>query len=228
MRIDIVTIFPALFDPFLQESLMGKAMERGLVEIHVWDLRQFTHDRHRTVDDRPFGGGPGMVMKVEPVVEAVEHIEHVSSRSHRILLTPEGRFFTQEKARSLSREEHLLLLCGRYEGFDERIKAILEPEEISIGPYVLNGGEVAAMAVVEAVVRLIPGVLGDPESAQQDSFGENGLLDHPHYTRPREYRGHRVPEVLLSGDHEAVRRWRLQRSRERTEEFRKKNEGLLP
>jgi tRNA (guanine37-N1)-methyltransferase len=219
MRIDIVTIFPNLFDTFLDESILGRARQNGLTEIELWDLRDFTSDRHRSVDDRPYGGGPGMVMKPGPVVEAVEAVEERSGAGRRILLTPQGKTFTQEAADRLASEEHLILICGRYEGFDERIRTILKPDEISMGNYVLSGGEIPAMAVIEAVVRLLPGVLGHPDSSRQDSF-RDGLLDFPQYTRPPEYRGETVPEVLQSGNHEEIARWRAGQAEKRTRERR--------
>jgi tRNA (guanine37-N1)-methyltransferase len=219
MRIDVVTIFPGLFGPFLGESIPGRAREGGLVEVELWDLRDFTKDRHRSVDDRPYGGGPGMVMKPEPVVEAIEAVEAKAGPGRRILLTPQGTTFTQETADRLAGEEHLILICGRYEGFDERIRTILRPDEISIGDYVLSGGELPAMTIMEAVIRLLPGALGHPDSSRQDSF-RDGLLDFPQYTRPPEYRGERVPDVLQSGNHEEIARWRAEQARERTEKRR--------
>ncbi len=219
MRIDVVTIFPGLFGPFLDESIPGRAREGGLVEIELWDLRDFTGDRHRSVDDRPYGGGPGMVMKPEPVIEAIEAVEEKAGPGRRILLTPQGRTFSQETADRLAGEEHLILICGRYEGFDERIRTILRPDEISIGDYVLSGGEVPAMAIIEAVIRLLPGALGHPDSSRQDSF-RDGLLDFPQYTRPPEYRGEGVPDVLQSGNHEEIARWRAAQAKERTEKRR--------
>lgn len=216
MRIDIATIFPGLFDEFRVESIVGRAAESGLVSIYCWDLRDFTLDKHRSVDDRPYGGGPGMVMKPEPVVETVEAIEREAGPGRRILLTPQGEIFTQKKAGELAEEDHLILVCGRYEGFDERIRLILRPDEISIGSYVLCGGEVPAMAITEAVVRLLPGALGHPDSARHESFQED-LLDFPNYTRPPQYRGEEVPEILTSGDHEKIAAWRREQSLRKTE-----------
>jgi tRNA (guanine37-N1)-methyltransferase len=187
------------------------------VEIVVHDLRNWTHDRHRTVDDEPYGGGAGMVLKVEPVVEAVEALR--GPKTHLILLSPQGRPFRHEVAKELSREEHLLFLCGRYEGFDERVKLILKPDEISIGDYVLTGGELPALVVIDAITRLLPGVLGDEASAVEDSFSQN-LLDYPQYTRPASFRGFSVPPVLLSGDHERIRRWRRKEALRRTRDLR--------
>lgn len=219
MRIDVVTIFPGLFDRFIEESIVGRAGKSGLVEIHLWNLRDFTKDKHRSVDDRPYGGGAGMLMKPEPVVEAVEAIEAEGGPGRRILLTPQGKRFTQDAAGGIAGAGHLILICGRYEGFDERIRKILEPEEISVGDYVLSGGEVPAMAVIEAVVRLLPGALGHPDSARLDSFTE-GLLDFPQYTRPPEFRGEKVPDVLVSGNHEEIARWRRQEALRRTKQRR--------
>ena len=213
MRIDVLTIFPELFSPFLATSLLGKAIERGLLEVEVHDLRRFTHDRHRTVDDVPYGGGGGMVMTAPPWLEAVRALEQPGTR--RILLSPQGARLDDELVRRLSAERHLLLLCGRYEGIDERVRELVVDEEVSIGDFVLSGGEVPAMVVVEAVSRQIPGVVGLPQSVQEDSF-RAGLLDYPHYTRPLEVEGLRVPEVLLSGHHAEIERWRRARAREVT------------
>lgn len=215
MRIDIVTIFPEALTP-LQVSILGRARAGGLVEISVVDLRDFTSDRHRQVDDLAYGGGPGMVMKPEPFFAAVEALTPLEGPRPRVLLTsPQGRRFDQRFAAELSHEPHLIVLCGRYEGVDERVIEGLGVEEVSIGDYVLTGGEIAAMVIVDATVRLIPGVVGDAASVVAESFVE-GLLDHPHYTRPAEFRGLRVPEVLLSGHHEAIRRWRRREQLRRT------------
>ena len=222
MRIDVLTLFPEMFRGFLEESVLAKAIDRGLIRVVLHNIRAWSHDpKHHKVDDRPFGGGPGMVLMAPPVVECVEAVQAQAEAGHLVLLTPQGRRLTQEVVEELSRYPRLLLLCGRYEGFDERVRLILRPDEISIGDYVLSGGEVPAMAVIEAVSRLIPGVLGDEESCRRDSFsGPDRLLDHAQYTRPRGYRGHEVPAVLLSGNHTAVARWRLQDSRARTESRR--------
>ena len=219
MKVDVVTIFPGLFDPFLGESIVGRAVEKGLVETRLWELRDFTKDKHRSVDDRPYGGGAGMVMKPEPIVEAVEAIEAENGPGRRILLTPQGKAFTQGMAGELAGSEHLILICGRYEGFDERIRKILNPEEISIGDYVLCGGEIPAMAIIEAVVRLLPGALGHPDSARQESFVD-GLLDFSQYTRPPEFRGEKVPDVLQSGNHREIDEWRRQEALRKTKERR--------
>ncbi len=204
MRIDIITIFPELFIPFLQKGIIGRAREKSAVQIATHDLREFTTDRHRMVDDYPYGGGPGMVLKPEPIWRAVKQIPQAG---RVVFLTPQGRTFDQDKAWELSQIKNLTLICGRYEGVDERVREELVDEELSIGDYVLNGGEVPAMVVVEAVVRLLPEVLGDEDSVAGDSF-YHGLLDHPHYTRPEEFAGRRVPRVLLSGDHKRIERWR--------------------
>lgn len=208
MRIDIVTIFPEAFVP-LQISMLGRAQERGVLTVSVWDLRDFTADRHRQVDDAPYGGGAGMVMKPEPFFAAVDAIRAAAgATTPRIILTsPQGERLTHALAEQLAAEGHLVVLCGHYEGIDERVRDALTTDEISIGDYVLTGGELAAMVIADAVARLLPGVVGDAASVQVDSFSE-GLLDYPHYTRPAEFRGQRVPAVLLSGDHEAIRRWR--------------------
>lgn len=201
-----MTLFPGIFQGPLQESILRRAQEKGLVQIFVHDLRNWTYDRHRTADDEPYGGGAGMVLKVEPVVLAVEALSQGPETSV-VLLTPQGRLFNHDVAQELAQLRHIVFLCGRYEGFDERVRLLLRPDEISIGDYVLTGGELPALLVIDAVIRLIPGVLGDEESAKQDSF-YRGLLDHPHYTRPASFRGLRVPDVLISGDHEKIRRWR--------------------
>jgi tRNA (guanine37-N1)-methyltransferase len=213
MRIDIVSIFPDMFTSPFSYGLVKRAREAGVVGISVHNLRDFAHDKHRTVDDYPFGGGPGMVMKPEPVFEAVESLRRPGSCA--VLLSPQGRLFTQEVAREMAGREHLILLCGRYEGVDERVAQHLADEELSVGDYILSGGEVAALAVVEAVVRLLPGALGSALSLEEDSLGE-GLLEYPQYTRPALFRGLGVPQVLLSGDHAQVRRWRREQALERT------------
>jgi tRNA (guanine37-N1)-methyltransferase len=214
VRIDIFTIFPALFESPLRESLLADAIERGLLDVRVHDIREFATDRHRQVDDASFGGGPGMVMKPEPIFAAVESIG--ADRGRTILLSPAGRRLDQPLVRELAREERLVLICGRYEGVDERVVEGLPAEEVSIGDYVISGGELPALVLVEAVARLVPGVIGRAESHELDSFGEDGLLDHPHYTRPREFRGIGVPGVLLSGDHEEIGRWRREAALEKT------------
>ena len=220
MEIDVLTLFPSMFSA-LDESIVGRARERGLVTLRVWDIRDFATDRHRTVDDTPYGGGAGMVMKPEPIHRALEHAKGSSPRlaDRVILMSPQGRTFDQRMAKELAGEGRLIFICGRYEGVDERVRARLVSDEISIGDYVVTGGELPAMVVIDAVVRLLPGVLGSAESAREESFGD-GLLEYPHYTRPREYLGESVPEVLLSGNHEAIRRWRRKESLRRTRERR--------
>jgi tRNA (guanine37-N1)-methyltransferase len=221
MRIDVVTIFPRMLEAPLADGIMARACQAGLASVHVHDLRKHTDDRHRTVDDAPFGGGPGMVMKAEPFARALEKIraEAGPAREAVVLLSPRGRRFDQETARRLAGLERLVLLCGRYEGIDERVAETLATEELSLGDFVLTGGETAALAVIEATVRLVPGALGDSGSAADDSF-EAGLLDWPHYTRPAEWRGAAVPEVLLSGDHKSIRRWRRREALRTTRERR--------
>lgn len=213
MRIDVLTIFPGIFGSPLRESLLGKAIEAGIVDVRVHDIRDVTTDRHRQVDDEPYGGGPGMVMKPEPVFAAVESLGEGPKRV--ILLSPAGRRLNQALVRELAAEPWLVLVCGRYEGVDERVVEGLPAEEISIGDYVLSGGEVPVLVVLEAVTRLVPGVVGSEESLERESF-ETGILDHPHYTRPQEFRGMRVPDVLLSGDHAEVERWRREAALDKT------------
>lgn len=211
----LLTLFPEAVRPYLGESILGIAQRAGKLQVELVDFREFTHDRHRTVDDRPFGGGPGMVLKPEPIFEAVEDTERRLGSFHRVLLCPRGRRFDQRKARELSGVERLLILCGRYEGYDERIRLGMEWDEISLGDFVLAGGELAALCVLEASVRLLPGVLGCAESAVLESF-EGELFDYPQYTRPRVYREMEVPEILLSGDHGAVAQWRREQARRLT------------
>jgi tRNA (guanine37-N1)-methyltransferase len=214
MRIDIVTIFPEYFAGPLDAALLGKARAKGLLEIRVHDLRAHTTDRHRTVADEPFGGGPGMVMKPEPWFASVEAIDGWE-RARRLLLTPAGKRFDQKTAEQLSGVPHVVLMCGRYEGIDERVASGLATDEISIGDYVLAGGESAALVVIEAVSRLLEGVVGEPASLVEESFS-TGLLDYPHFTRPADFRGMQVPDVLLSGDHAAIESWRREQAIERT------------
>ena len=214
MRIDVVTIFPGIFESPLRESLLGRAIEAGLLDVRVHDLRDSTSDRHRQVDDESYGGGPGMVLKPEPVFAAVESLGAGVRRT--LLLSPAGRRLDQDLARELAVEPWLVLICGRYEGVDERVVEGLPAEELSIGDYVVAGGEVPALVVLEAVTRLVPGVIGRGESHEQDSFGDDGVLDHPHYTRPAEFRGMRVPETLLSGNHLEIERWRREAALEKT------------
>ena len=218
LRVDVITIFPDLIRQALSHGIVARAIESGLATVEAHDLRAFTRDRNRRVDDAPFGGGPGMVMQAEPFFRAVESVmpEGPSSKRPIVLLSPRGEKFTNRKARDYSTLDRLILLCGRYEGVDERVRTSLATEELSLGDFVLMGGEVPALAVIEASVRFVPGALGDPESSQQDSF-ENDLLDHPHYTRPADFRGLRVPGVLLSGDHDAIARWRRKEAAQATE-----------
>lgn len=214
LRVDLLTLFPSLFDGFLNESILKRAIEKGLVDVKRWDIRDWAEGKHHQVDDRPFGGGPGMVLMAPPTVAAVEAVQATDATPGRLIaLTPQGQTLNQDRVRELANERRLVLLCGRYEGFDERILEILQPEQISIGDYVLSGGEVAAMVVVDAVMRLVPGVLGDAESAIDESFGPDGGLEYPQYTRPRSFRGREVPEILLSGDHAAIARWRREHRR---------------
>ena len=219
MKFDIVTIFPRMVQAGLAEGVVGRGIERGLVDVAIHDLRDFTSDRHRTVDDMPYGGGPGMVMKVEPIVRAVEHVRAHRGHGTVVLLTPQGRPFTQAEAVRLRARAHVVLLCGRYEGIDDRVRTLVAAEELSIGDFVMSGGEVAALAVVDAVSRLVPGVVGDQQSVEGESF-TGGLLDYPHYTRPIEIGGLRVPDVLVSGHHAEVARWRRKAALRRTLERR--------
>lgn len=214
MRIDVFTIFPGVVEAPLRGSLLGRAIGAGVLEVRVHDLRQWSVDRHRTVDDAPFGGGPGMVMKPEPFFAGVESLD--PDRGRVLLMSPAGRRLDQELVRALSSEPHLTILCGRYEGVDERVVDGLPAEEISIGDYVLSGGELPALVLIEAVTRLVPGVIGKEASHEQDSFSAAGLLDHPHYTRPQEFHGMSVPEVLVSGNHGEVDRWRRDAAIEKT------------
>ena len=215
MRIDIVTIFPPMLAGAFDHSIIKRARDRGIVDIQLHDLRDHTDDRHRTVDDYPYGGGAGMVMKPEPWFRAVESLRIQGNPGRAILLTPQGRPLDQQHVQRLAAEDRLIVLCGRYEGVDERVREHLADEEVSIGDYVLSGGEPAAAVLVDAVVRLQPGALGSSESTVEESFSEN-LLEYPHYTRPPEFRGWRVPDILLSGDHGAVDRWRREQQVERT------------
>ena len=221
MKIEILTLFPGICHGALGESMLKRARDRGLVELDALDLRQWAPGKHRVTDDMPYGGGPGMVMKIEPIHAALQAVRRPESKV--VLMTPQGRPFSQAIAREYAREQHVILLCGHYEGVDQRVADHLVDDELSIGDYVLTNGALAALVVTDAIVRLIPGVLGDADSAQQDSFGEQSggrLLDHPHYTRPETYEGWRVPDVLLSGNHAAIAKWRLERAREFTRERR--------
>jgi tRNA (guanine37-N1)-methyltransferase len=215
MRFDIFTLIPDVFPAYLSTSVLGKARERGLIDVQVHDIRAYTTDRHHITDDTPYGGGGGMVMKPEPVFAAVEAVLGVPPACPLILLSPQGRVFNQQVVRELVQFPRIALLCGRYEGFDERIREHLVTDQISMGDYVLTGGELPALSIVDAVARLIPGVLGDPDGAEDDSHA-SGLLEYPHYTRPPEFRGWGVPEVLLSGNHAEIHRWRRQQALQRT------------
>ena len=225
MRFDVLTLFPEIFSGYLGQSILKLAIERGLVEVNLFDIRDWSHDKHQSVDDRPFGGGPGMVLRPEPVVECVEAVWKAANdktpEPHLIALTPQGRRLDQQVVEELAGKERLILLCGRYEGFDQRILDILQPDEISIGDYILGGGETAAMVIIDAVVRLVPEVLGHEESSKADSFsGAERWLEYPQYTRPREYRGLTVPDILLSGNHPEIARWRAAQSLDRTQSRR--------
>jgi tRNA (guanine37-N1)-methyltransferase len=215
MRFDILTLFPNMFSSPLQESILGKAIERGLIQIQTVNIRDFALDKHKVVDDTPYGGGQGMVMKVEPITRAIESVKSQNPSARTIYLTPQGKPFDQDSARKLSSQPHLVLLCGRYEGVDERVRELFIDEEISIGDYVLTGGELAAMVLIDAVSRFIPGVLGSDRSAEEDSFF-NSLLEYPQYTRPFNFRGSGIPEVLLSGNHSAISLWRRKEALRRT------------
>ncbi len=222
MRFDVLTLFPDIFRGYLGQSLLHKAIENGLVETALHDIRQWSEDKHQRVDDRPFGGGPGMVMQVKPVVDCVEAVQAIGEHpGNLIMLTPTGRKLDQQLVEQLVETPRHLLLCGRYEGFDQRVSDILKPMEISIGDFILNGGEVGAMVLIDSMIRLVPGVLGDEQSSHEDSFSSgNRLLEFPQYTRPRVYRGLEVPEILLSGDHQAIAKWREEQSLKRTRERR--------
>jgi len=213
MRFDVVTIFPGMFGPVFQQGIIGRAVERGVLELQAHDLREHTHDRHRQVDDMPFGGGPGMVMKPEPVIEAVESIRAKNS-GPVVLMEPWGEILDQKVAAELAQAAGLIIVCGRYEGIDDRVRTALRAREISIGDYVLSGGEIPAMVLIDAVARLVPGVVGDPGSLAQDSFSDE-LTGWPQFTRPAEYRGMTVPDVLLSGDHARIKQWRRQQAAQR-------------
>lgn len=214
MKIDVLTLFPGMFAGPLDESIVARARRTGLLQVVIHNLRDYTHDRHKTVDDRPFGGGPGMLLKPEPIFEAVEKL--ATQRTRVILLSPAGRTFNQAIARQLARVEELLIITGHYEGFDERVRERLAHDELSIGDYVLTNGALPAMVIIDAVTRLLPGALGDDESAHEESFS-HGLLEYPQYTRPAEFQGIKVPEVLLSGNHAEIAKWRAEQARLRTE-----------
>jgi tRNA (guanine37-N1)-methyltransferase len=218
MRVDVLTLFPGIFQGYLEESLVRKARDKGILDIRLWNWRDWAEGPHKTVDDRPYGGGPGMVLMCEPLYKAVEAVqrEPESPEGRLVMLTPSGERLTQARVAELSAEKRLVLLCGRYEGFDERVRQGLKPLEISVGDFICNGGEAPAMVLIDAVARLLPGFLGDPKSAEEESHSVPGLLEYPHYTRPRVYRGMETPQVLLDGNHEAIRRWRHQKALERS------------
>lgn len=216
MHVSVITIFPEIFTSYMNESIMKRALEKGLVRLDVHNPRDFPEDKHRTVDDYPYGGGPGMVMKPEPLSRAIEHVKSDGVDTLTVMLTPQGRVFNQQVAEELSREQRrLLFLCGRYEGIDDRIRRLYADDELSIGDYVLTGGELPALVIIDAAVRLVPGVVGEEESLREESFTW-GILDYPHYTRPPEWRGLRVPDVLLSGNHGLIARWRRREALQRT------------
>ena len=222
MQFDVLSLFPGIFQGYLGQSLLKRAIDNRLVDVRLHNIRDWANDKHNCVDDRPFGGGPGMVLKVEPIVDCVEAVQGMGQQpGHLIMLTPQGKPLEQVTVERLAKRPRLLLLCGRYEGFDERIRTVLKPEEISLGDFILNGGEVAAMAVIDAVMRLVPGTLGDEDSSVEDSFsGETRLLEFAQYTRPREYRDLEVPDVLLSGNHQKIAQWREENSKQRTRQRR--------
>lgn len=217
MKIDVLTLFPAMFAGPLDESIIKRARQAGLLDLQLHQLRDWTHDRHKTVDDRPFGGGPGMLLKPEPIFEAVESLQRENTRV--ILMSPSGRKFDQAIARELAQQEHLLIVTGHYEGFDERIREALADEDLSIGDYVLTNGALPAMVVIDTVARLLPGVLGDDASSSEESFS-HGLLEYPQWTRPAEFRGMKVPDVLVSGNHAEIAKWRAEQAKLRTQERR--------
>lgn len=215
MTIDVLTLFPEMLRGILAESILKIAQEKGLLTVRLHNIRDYAQDKHHKVDDRPYGGGPGMVMTPQPVIDAVDAVRGDDTEAKVVILSPQGRVFNQGVAGELAGERRLILICGRYEGFDERILLFLKPLELSIGDYVLSGGEIPAMVIIDGITRLLPGVLGDPESATHESF-QGGLLDFPQYTRPAEYRGLKVPEVLLSGNHAEIERWREEQALKRT------------
>ena len=221
MRFDVLTLFPELFDSYLQQGLLKQALDNRLVEIHRWNFRDWAPGKHRSVDDKPYGGGPGMLLMCQPIFDCVAAVQQEAAKPGRlVVLTPQGRRLTQRVVEELAGYQRLLLLCGRYEGFDQRIIDGLQPLEISAGDFICNGGEVPAMVVIDSVIRLVPGVLGDETSSKYESFAESGLLEYPQYTRPREFQGMTVPEVLLSGNHAEIAKWREATSRQRTADRR--------
>jgi tRNA (guanine37-N1)-methyltransferase len=231
MRFDVLTLFPEMFASYLGQSILKLAIARGLVDVRTHNFRDFAEGRHKQVDDKPFGGGPGMLLMCQPVFDCVEHVSAQDSRPTRlIMMSPQGQRLNQKLVEELAQEQRLMVLCGRYEGFDDRIRDRLKPLEISVGDFICNGGEVPAMLLIDSVIRLIPEVLGDETSSKYDSFSRSGLLEHPQYTRPREFRGMPVPEVLLSGNHQAIAKWQQEESLKRTAERRADllNPTMLP
>jgi len=221
MQFDVLTLFPEMFTGYLGQSILKLAISRGLVDVRTHDFRTFAHGKHAQVDDKPFGGGPGMLLICEPVFDCVEAVQNTGDSPGRlVMMSPQGRTLKQTVVEELAQEERLVILCGRYEGFDDRIRKGLQPTEISIGDFICNGGEVPAMLLIDSVIRLIPGVLGDETSSRYDSFSQTGLLEYPQYTRPRVFRGMEVPEILLSGNHQAIAAWRNEQSLKRTAERR--------
>lgn len=222
MRFDVLTLFPEIFEGYSKQSILNLAIERGLVDIHLWNFRDWATDKRKSVDDRPYGGGPGMLLMCEPIYDAVKTVqESADEPGTLIMMSPQGKQLDQPLVEELATHKRLVLLCGRYEGFDERIREGLKPLEISAGDFITNGGEVPAMLIIDTVIRMIPGVLGDETSSKYDSFSDAGLLEYPQYTRPREFRGMSVPEILLSGNHEAIAKWRREQSIRLTHERRK-------
>ena len=225
MRFDVLTLFPEMFSGYLTQSILKLSLDRGLVQINLWNIRDWATSKHKSVDDRPFGGGPGMVLMCEPVFAAVEAVQAKAEEPALVvMLTPAGERLTQSVVADLSKHRRLLLLCGRYEGFDERIRLGLKPREISIGDFVCNGGEVPAMVLIDTVIRLVPGVLGDEQSAVDESHSEVGRLEYPQYTRPREFRGMTVPEILIGGNHPAIADWRKEQSDQRSKQAENRDE----
>ena len=221
MRFDILTLFPEMFESYLGQSILKLAIQRGLVDVQTHNFRDFAEGKHRQVDDKPFGGGPGMLLMCPPIFDCVESVQAQGNRPGRlVMMSPQGRSLNQSLVEELSQEERLVVLCGRYEGFDERIRQGLQPMEISVGDFICNGGEVPAMLLIDSVIRLIPDVLGDETSSRYDSFSNSGLLEHPQFTRPREFRGMTVPEILLSGNHQAIAEWQHEQSLKRTRDRR--------
>ena len=222
MRLDVLTLFPEMFSGYLSQSILNKSIERGLVEIHVHNMRDWSTDKHNKIDDRPFGGGPGMILMVEPVVNCVRDVQKMAPEPGTLILTtPQGQRLCQPMVEDLAVHKRFIVLCGRYEGFDQRVIDILQPMEVSIGDYILNGGEVASMVLIDSLVRMVPGVLGDELSNFDDSFSRgNRMLEYPQYTRPREFEGHEVPDVLLGGNHGAIESWRNEQSLQKTKQRR--------